>query len=133
MEKKVVAVDFDGTICENAYPSIGRPNRPLIEALKFIREKEIADVILYTCRTGVHLEEAIEFCIYYGLEFDAVNQNLPRIIDRFGGDTRKIFADLYIDDKTMDLSYDEEDYEFFYRNDKIAEMYVNIVENALED
>ena len=33
------------------------------------------------------------------LHFDAVNENLPEAIKRFGGDSRKIFADEYIEDK----------------------------------
>ena len=28
--KRVIAVDFDGTLCENKYPKIGEPNRELI-------------------------------------------------------------------------------------------------------
>ena len=31
--------------------------------------------------------------------FDAVNENLPEIIESFGSDTRKIFANEYIDDR----------------------------------
>lgn len=39
--------------------------------------------------------------------FDAVNENLPEIIAEFGGDTRKIFANEYIDDRNvmMDVLY----------------------------
>ena len=34
-----------------------------------------------------------------GLKFDAVNENLPEIVEGFGGDSRKIYADVYIDDR----------------------------------
>jgi hypothetical protein len=44
------------------------------------------------------LDEAVRFCNGFGLEFDAVNENLPEIIEKFGGDCRKIFANRYIDD-----------------------------------
>lgn len=92
------AVDFDGTLCENAYPSIGSPNRQLIE--KLIGERIKGNiVILWTCRCGTMLEEAIAFCRSYGLEFDYVNENSDGAIRRFGEDPRKIFADVYIDDK----------------------------------
>lgn len=30
---QVIAVDFDGTLCSNAWPGIGKPNRQLIETL----------------------------------------------------------------------------------------------------
>ena len=36
----------------------------------------------------------------FGLEFDAVNENLPEINELFGGDCRKIYADVYLDDKS---------------------------------
>ena len=29
----IIAVDFDGTLCENDYPRIGRPNTKLINHL----------------------------------------------------------------------------------------------------
>ena len=56
-------------------------------------------LILWTCRSGEQLEEALFFCMARGLVFDAVNENLPETIEQCGGDSRKIFADLYIDDR----------------------------------
>lgn len=47
------------------------------------------------------LEVAINACAEQGLIFDAVNENLPDMIEKFGGDSRKIFADVYIDDKAL--------------------------------
>lgn len=55
----------------------------------------------WTCRVGERLQEAVEWCRGYGLEFDAVNENLPEIIECFGTDTRKVCADIYIDDKMV--------------------------------
>ena len=37
----------------------------------------------------------------HGLKFDAVNENLPEMIEWHGNDCRKIFADVYIDDKAV--------------------------------
>ena len=36
-----------------------------------------------------------------GVEFDAVNENLPEVIERMGGDTRKVFANEYWDDRAV--------------------------------
>lgn len=33
MENNIIAVDFDGTLCENKYPEIGEPNMELIDFL----------------------------------------------------------------------------------------------------
>ena len=33
MKNNIIAVDFDGTLCENKYPEIGEPNMELINFL----------------------------------------------------------------------------------------------------
>ena len=49
--RKVIAIDFDGCLCSNAYPHIGKPNwRVIAEAL--IAQKSGAALILWTCREG---------------------------------------------------------------------------------
>jgi len=96
----VIAVDFDGTLSFGRWPETGDPNTDLFSYL--IRQKEIGSrIILYTCRRGEQLEEAVRYCSRYGLKFDAVNENLKEHIDFYGEDTRKINADLYIDDKAV--------------------------------
>jgi len=75
---KVCAVDFDGTICYSQWPGLGEPNLPLIEKL-LTWKKEGNKLILWTCRAGQQLDEAVEFCRQYGIEFDAVNDNLPEM------------------------------------------------------
>lgn len=94
------AVDFDGTLCENAYPEIGAPNLPLIDKLISCRCLG-AKVILWTCREGELLTRAVEFCRCYGLEFDAVNDNTEELKKAYGTNPRKIGADFYIDDKAV--------------------------------
>lgn len=99
-KKKIYAFDFDGTLCKEAFPGIGRPNKAVIRLAKRVKRKG-NPIILWTCRNGSHLEEAIHWCAEQGLEFDAINQNLPEILELFGSDSRKITADYYIDDKTF--------------------------------
>lgn len=96
---KVIAVDFDGTLCENKYPNIGAPNSKVIEYLKTQRKPGDVRLVLWTCRAGRLLMDAIYWCKERGLEFDAVNENLKEVIEEFGGDTRKVFAHEYIDDR----------------------------------
>lgn len=94
----IIAVDFDGTLCADKYPDIGHPNSLMIAVLIDAR-KEGSKVILWTCRSGEKLKAAVDWCKRRGLEFDAVNENVPEAIEKYGGDSRKIFADVYIDDK----------------------------------
>lgn len=97
---KIIAVDFDGTLCENKWPEIGSANEELIEYLRD-RQKNGDKLILWTCRVDDMLQKAIEWCKENELTFDAVNENLPEIIENFGSDTRKIFANEYIDDRNI--------------------------------
>lgn len=103
MNSKIIAVDFDGTLCENNWPEIGAPNEELIEYLRN-RQKSGDKLILWTCRVDEMLQKAVAWCKERGLIFDAVNENLPEIIESFGSDTRKIFANEYIDDRNIPLS-----------------------------
>lgn len=100
MENNIIAVDFDGTLCENKYPDIGEPNMELID---FLMNCQLNGdkVILWTCRNEKQTKAAVDWCSEKGLVFDAVNENLPEIITEFGGDTRKIFANIYIDDRNV--------------------------------
>lgn len=99
-EKMIFAVDFDGCLCDSVYPDAGEPNKPLIELLKALRESGHI-VILWTCRSGEALQTAVDFCKEYGLEFDYVNDNADEIKKAYGENQRKIYADLYIDDRCM--------------------------------
>lgn len=97
----VIAIDFDGVICTDEHPEIGKPNIEIIQEARTLREKG-ACLILWTCRTGKELEAAVEACRRWGLKFDAVNENPKFRIDLYGGsDPRKIGADEYWDDKAV--------------------------------
>ena len=71
-----VAVDFDGTLCTNAFPEIGEP-----------------------------LDEAVAFCKAQEIPIHAVNENpwnpYAATIGLKPSDGRKVYADLYIDDKAI--------------------------------
>jgi hypothetical protein len=94
----IIAVDFDGTLCENQWPKIGAPNVRLIRHLKKMKS-DGHKIVLWTCRTGSHLDEAIHWCKNQGLIFDKVNDNVDEVQDIFPNRGSKIYADVYIDDK----------------------------------
>ena len=95
-----IAVDFDGTIVEHAYPEIGKEKLFAFQTLKELQKKG-AQLILWTFRSGKELEEAVEFCEKHGVEFYAVNTNYPGEIFDGSVSSRKIDADIYIDDKNI--------------------------------
>lgn len=94
-----IAVDFDGCLSDGKWPKIGKPNKRLIRWL--IRHQKNGDkIILWTCRTGDPLKEAVEACAKWGLLFDRVNESVPEDVEHFGDDeSRKVYAGLYIDDR----------------------------------
>lgn len=93
-----IAVDFDGTIVEHKYPKIGKEYPFAIDTLKKLAMCGNR-IILWTSREGKLLDEAVEFCKKEGLEFYAVNSEYP---DKgWDGKTRKIVADVYIDDRSL--------------------------------
>ena len=94
----IIAVDFDGTIVQHRYPLIGRERPFAIDTLrKLQREGHI--LILWTIRRGQRLDEAVEYCLSRGLQFNAVNCNYGDMDE----DSRpgKIYADIYIDDRNL--------------------------------
>jgi len=94
-----IAVDFDGTIVEDAYPKIGRPKIFAFETLKKLQERGHR-LILWTYRYGKRLDEAVEFCRENGIEFYAVNKSFPE--EEFDGViSRKLNADFFIDDRNI--------------------------------
>jgi uncharacterized HAD superfamily protein len=103
-----IAVDFDGTLCEYAFPEIGEQNnqhKKLMNLLIDLR-KQGHKIILWTNRGDNEqypvLTQAIEWCKERGLEFDAVNENLPGQ-KKLSGPSPKIMADYYIDDKVLEF------------------------------
>lgn len=115
----IFGIDFDGTIVEANYPSIGalKPN-----AKKIINQlfDEGHDIVINTCRAGIFEGEAYKFLNENGIKYTFVNSNLPRLIEEFKQDCRKISADVYIDDKQLGGIPDDWDeiYELIQRHPK---------------
>ena len=96
----IIAVDFDGTIVEHRYPAIGNEIPFAIETLKRLSE-ERHRLILWSVREGNLLEEAVRFCSDRGLKFYAVNSNYPEENKNHENFSRKLKADLFIDDRNV--------------------------------
>ena len=108
-KKLTIAVDFDGTLCEYAFPEIGeqrRSHKILMSKLIQLRN-EGHKLILWTNRGDNDeypvLTEAVEWCRNRGLIFDAVNENLPNQ-NKLSGYSPKVMADIYIDDRALEFS-----------------------------
>lgn len=93
---QIIAVDFDGTLCFSAWPDVGEPNNPLINYLKR-RQKAGNKLILWTCRSGAALDEAVSWCREVAdIEFDAVNDNVQYDYDERYAKAVRGFYDIWI-------------------------------------
>lgn len=95
-----IAIDFDGTIVEHCYPHIGKEIPFAIETLKLL-QRDRHRLILWTVREGVLLDAAVEWCKARGVEFYAINRDYPEENKTHEGFSRKIKADLFIDDRNL--------------------------------
>lgn len=107
-KKKTIAVDFDGTLCNYAFPEIGeqtRDQKELVEKLKCLQQ-EGHKLILYTCRGDNEeyptLTQAIKWCSEMGLNFDSINSNIPEFVKKSGPSPKPV-ADIYLDDKAVNV------------------------------
>lgn len=96
----IIAVDFDGTIVEHRYPHIGEEIPFAIDTLKLLQQEKHR-LILWSVREGALLDEAVEWCKSRGLEFYAVNKDYPEEERNHQGFSRKLKADMFIDDRNL--------------------------------
>jgi hypothetical protein len=94
-----IAIDFDGTIVDHKYPEIGdiKPG-----AADVIRKLYIAghDIIIWTCR---YLEKDLEamrnFLYQNSIPYNNINENSFNLKGFWP--VKKIYADVYIDDRNI--------------------------------
>ena len=96
----IISVDFDGTLCRNAYPEIGESMPGARKSLEELRERGHY-LIIWTCRTGDRLLEAVNWLLEEGIPFDRVNDHNQDNLALYGDGGMKVYADVYIDDKNL--------------------------------
>ena len=109
MEKKlIIAVDFDGTIVEHKFPEIGKLLPNARKVLREWRDKGHS-IIIWTCRNQsepfhpewkeAHIGAVKDFLDKNLIPYDVINSDSPAI--DFWLQSRKVYADIYIDDRNM--------------------------------
>lgn len=103
----VIAVDFDGTLCKHRFPEIGEievKHQRVIDFLKRSKQQG-AVIILWTCRENLdernYLDEAVTWCKNNNIPIDYVNEYPMPAFSGFA--SRKVCADIYIDDKALNI------------------------------
>lgn len=107
----IIAVDFDGILCEDNFPAIGTPRYDVISLVRQLIDKG-NEVVLWTTRNGEELAKAVKWCTDYGLHFCNVNGPAPsneeKYRDKYPTQSRKIYADIYIDDHNLEYAMETE-------------------------
>ncbi|MDR0937969.1 MAG: HAD hydrolase family protein [Mediterranea sp.] len=96
----IIAIDFDGTLHKGEWPSIGEPSDGAVEAMRKLRD-DGHYLIINTCREGTHQTEMVNWLRERQIPFHRVNDNAPDHVGKYGGNCRKIYAHLYVDDRQV--------------------------------
>lgn len=98
----IIAIDFDGTIVENAFPDVGTPKPNAIETIKRWKRRG-HHIIIWTCRsTDETLAPMEKFLNDNNVPYDKINDNVTTNFHP----NPKIYADVYIDDRG--IRYDDD-------------------------
>lgn len=96
----ILAIDFDGTIVDDRYPQIGNLRKDAAETIQQLH----ADghyIIIWSCRTDRKKYEMMDYLVQNDIPYHQINKSNPDNVAKYGIDTRKVYADVYIDDKAI--------------------------------
>ncbi len=95
----IISADFDGIIARSCWPAIGEPVPGALETLQQWHT-DGHKVVIWTCRAGRELAACKQWLDAHNVPYDTIDANLPERIEIYGGsDTRKVSADLYVNDR----------------------------------
>lgn len=118
-----ISIDYDDTIVYQDFPNAGTIKPNAVKVINRLHE-EGHQIMIWTCRVGERFDIAMNYLKEQGIKFHIANVNHPDIIAKFGEDTRKMFADIYIDDKQLGGIPDDWDviYELIIKQLKTAKL-----------
>ncbi len=103
---KIIAVDFDGTITKaGEYKGFGKYEDPNEHVVEWIRQKSFDGdiIVIWTCRQKREYVDIRNYCIKWNIPVDGINTNefAPKELLALSDNFPKIFADIYLDDRSM--------------------------------
>jgi len=96
----MIAIDFDGTIADDAYPGIGDMMPGAGEVINRLYDSGYI-IVIWTCREGELQKQAEKWLFDHGIKYHYFNANIPGQTTKYGYDSRKIGADVFIDDRNI--------------------------------
>lgn len=101
-KRLVIGVDFDGTLVEEAFPEIGALKQETVEFINQAK-KQGHLIIIWTARSNQKADEAKEFLEKNNIYYDYFNENPEDPYALRGEQGRKIFCDIYLDDRCIHI------------------------------
>lgn len=101
--RKLIALDFDGTLVENLNPYLGQTVPYAVEVLHKLHNAG-HEFILMTMREGHLLDDAEEWARNHGIEFKYVGCN-----PEYETGSRKVYCHCSVDDKNAGIPLIRED------------------------
>ena len=96
--RKIIAVDFDGTVVTHEYPAVGREVPYAVEVLKRFNEEDV-DIIVWTMRCGKYLDDdAAAWFKEREIKIWSYNSNPQQTS---WTQSPKCYAEAYIDDSAI--------------------------------
>ena len=99
MKKLIISIDFDGVVVTEVYPGIGELMSGARDNINELYKDHT--IIINTCRAGDYERDCKAFLDSNGINYHYLNENSLERISQYNTDTRKISADIYIDDKNL--------------------------------
>ena len=96
----IIAIDFDGTLHTGEYPAIGAPAPYAVEAMQRLKA-DGHSLIIWTCREGGYEADMIKWLEKHKIPFDCINEHDIDALKNFPYESRKVYADVYIDDHNL--------------------------------
>lgn len=96
-----ISVDCDGKIWKQNYPDLGELLPGAKNVINYLYDRGHT-IVINTCRANHFAENAKAYLINNGIKFNFFNENDPKLISKYGTDTRKVSADAYLDDRSLD-------------------------------
>lgn len=99
--KAILSLDFDRTIVDSNYTTIHGLRKDAKHYINLLF-KEGYYIIINTCRCGDEQNNAENFLKKEDVLFHLINQNNSDLVKFYNADSKKVSADIYVDDKSLE-------------------------------
>jgi len=103
--KKIIIIDFDGTLCDHRYPEVGRIKKGAKEALRQLKDMGYY-IKIHSCRTSKLLNDDPKFITKHCKIMSSFLQDNEIPYDEIIMETDKPVAYFYIDDRAIGFRND---------------------------